>query len=603
MRCEVPARLEGQAGRLPGGYPGRDPRCRETPGRRQGEPGRPGTSRRAHVQRRLPLAAGDVARHPAQEAPARRRGAHHPGRRGHAYRAHGRRRQDIHRHHRHARAQAPRPRPQADDRGSEQPHRAVGRRLPQALPRRKAPRPHRRGGEKPRLGAPVLGAGRRGRLGRGDRRLQPLRKAPDVLRGAEGGAHGAHRRARGVQAAGAFGRRRREGLLGQADRGRARQVQEQAQIARGPKRLQEAGRRDVRGGRLRRDLRRRGPLLQEPRGVRRLGARHADQRRGQVRGPSDEVRVPARQRARQQHRVRHGNARHEHDGRALQHAALPLAEPAGQPGGLELQRVGQDLRRGHRDPGAQARGRRPGHQATLREVPEPPRAHELVPLLQRHHDRRRPRPRSPRAREPRGRRPGHARTARRGRGAGGARREGPRRLRPERGQHAQDHRRRQEGRARPEAALPRGRPRHGAAFGRQGRRVRAQHPRYPRPHRGRARRPARVRRLIHARLRALEHPGRRAPPPHRGRRPRVRDRLRDRRQGQVEAEGGAVREGAQRRHPHPAGLDHDTRHRDERADAPGRDPRPRLPVAAVRPRSRPCERWTTWTRPCCRSPR
>ena len=43
---EVPARLEGQAGRLPGGYPGRDPRCRETPGRRQGEPGRPGTSRR-----------------------------------------------------------------------------------------------------------------------------------------------------------------------------------------------------------------------------------------------------------------------------------------------------------------------------------------------------------------------------------------------------------------------------------------------------------------------------------------------------------------------------------------------------------------------------
>lgn len=119
---------------------------------------------------------------------------------------------------------------------------------------------------------------------------------------------------------------------------------------------------------------------------------------------------------------------------------------------------------------------RPGHQATLREVPEPPRAHELVPLLQRHHDRRRPRPRPPRAREPRGRRPGHARTARRGRGAGGARREGPRRLRPERGQHAQDHRRRQEGRARPEAALPRGRPRHGAAFGRQGRRVRAQHP-------------------------------------------------------------------------------------------------------------------------------
>lgn len=69
--------------------------------------------------------------------------------------------------------------------------------------------------------------------------------------------------------------------------------------------------------------------------------------------------------------------------------------------------------------------------------------------------------------------------------------------------------------------------------------------------------------------------------------PRVRDRLRDRRQGQVEAEGGAVREGAQRRHPHPAGLDHDAGHRDERADAPGRDPRPRLPVAAVRPRTAP----------------
>ena len=76
--------------------------------------------------------------------------------------------------------------------------------------------------------------------------------------------------------------------------------------------------------------------------------------------------------------------------------------------------------------------------------------------------------------------PGDARTARRGRGAGEARREGPCRLRPERGQHAQDHRRRQEGRARPEAALPRGRPRHGAAFRRQGRRMRAEHPRHPR---------------------------------------------------------------------------------------------------------------------------
>lgn len=253
-------RGQRQAPRARGGLPrvgleGRGPRGHA---RRHLQP-KAQPRRRAHVQRRLPLAAGDVARHPAQEAPARRRGAHHPGRRGHAYRAHGRRRQDIHRHHRHARAQAPRPRPQADDRGSEQPHRAVGRRLPQALPRREAPRPHRRGGEKPRLGAPVLGAGRRGRLGRGDRRLQPLRKAPDVLRGAEGGAHGAHRRARGVQAAGAFGRRRREGLLGQADRGRARQVQEQAQIARGPKRLQEARGRDVRGGRLRRDLRRRRP--------------------------------------------------------------------------------------------------------------------------------------------------------------------------------------------------------------------------------------------------------------------------------------------------------------------------------------------------------
>lgn len=85
--------------------------------------------------------------------------------------------------------------------------------------------------------------------------------------------------------------------------------------------------------------------------------------------------------------------------------------------------------------------------------------------------------------------------------------------------------------------------------------------------------------------RALEHPGRRAPPPHRGRRPRVRDRLRDRRQGKVEAEGGAVREGARRRYPHPAGVDHDARHRDERADTPRRYPRPRLPVAAVRPRA------------------
>ncbi|MFR4570152.1 MAG: DEAD/DEAH box helicase family protein [Collinsella stercoris] len=138
------------------------------------------------------------------------------------------------------------------------------------------------------------GAGGIGRLGRRHRRIQPLRKTPDVIRCAEGGAHGAHRRARGIQTHGAGGRRRGEGLLGQADRGRARQVQEQAPVAREAKRIQDARGRDVRGGRLRRDLRRRGPLLQEPRGVRRLGARHADQRRGQVRGPSDEVRVPAR---------------------------------------------------------------------------------------------------------------------------------------------------------------------------------------------------------------------------------------------------------------------------------------------------------------------
>lgn len=181
-----------------------------------------------------------------------------------------------------------------DDRRAEQPHRAVGRRLPQALPRRKAARPHRRRGEKPRLGAPVLGAGGIGRLGRRHRRIQPLRKTPDVIRCAEGGAHGAHRRARGIQTHGAGGRRRGEGLLGQADRGRARQVQEQAPVAREAKRIQDARGRDVRGGRLRRDLRRRGPLLQEPRGVGRIGARHADERRRQVRGPSDEVRVPAR---------------------------------------------------------------------------------------------------------------------------------------------------------------------------------------------------------------------------------------------------------------------------------------------------------------------
>lgn len=225
-------RGQRQAPRARGGLPrvgleGRGPRGHA---RRHLQP-KAQPRRPARVQRRLPVAAGDVARHPAQEAPARRRGAHHPGRRGHADRAHGRRRQDLHRHHRHARAQAPWASPQADDRRAEQPHRAVGRRLPQALPRREAARPHRRRGEKPRLGAPVLGAGRRGRLGRGDRRLQPLRKAPDVLRGAEGGAQGAHRRARGIQAAGAFGRRRREGLLGQADRGRARQAQEQARIA------------------------------------------------------------------------------------------------------------------------------------------------------------------------------------------------------------------------------------------------------------------------------------------------------------------------------------------------------------------------------------
>ena len=130
----------------------------------------------------------DEGRASAQEAPARRGGAHHPGRRGHADRAHGRRRQDIHRHRRHARAQAPGASPQADDRRAEQPHRAVGRRLPQALPRREATRPHRRRGEKPGLGAPVLGPGGIGRLGRRHRRIQPLREAADVLRGAEGGA-------------------------------------------------------------------------------------------------------------------------------------------------------------------------------------------------------------------------------------------------------------------------------------------------------------------------------------------------------------------------------------------------------------------------------
>ena len=288
-------RRQRQAPRARGGLPrvgleGRGPRGHA---RRHLQP-KAQPRRPARVQRRLPLAAGDVARHPAQEAPARRGGAHHPGRRGHADRAHGRRRQDLHRHHRHARAQAPWASPQADDRRTEQPHRAVGRRLPQALPRREAARPHRRRGEKPRLGAPVLGAGGIGRLGRRHRRIQPLRKTPDVIRCAEGGAHGAHRRARGIQTHGAGGRRRGEGLLGQADRGRARQVQEQAPVAREAKRIQDARGRDVRGGRLRRDIRRRGPLLQEPRGVGRIGARHADQRRGQVRGPSDEVRVPAR---------------------------------------------------------------------------------------------------------------------------------------------------------------------------------------------------------------------------------------------------------------------------------------------------------------------
>lgn len=277
--------------------------------------------RPARLQRRLPLAAGHVSRHPAQEAPARRRGAHHPGRRGHADRARGRRRQDLHRHRRHARAQAPGARPQADDRCAEQPHRAVGRRLPQALPRREAARPHGRRGEEHRLRATLLGAGRRGRLGRRHRRLQPLREATDVLCGAEGRTHGAHRRARGIQADGTPGRRRREGLLGQADRGRARQVQEQAPVAREAKRVQDPRRRDFRGDRLRRAVRRRGPLLQEPRGVGRLGAGHADERRRQVRGPSDEVRIPPRQRTRQQHRVRHGHARHEHDGRALQTSA------------------------------------------------------------------------------------------------------------------------------------------------------------------------------------------------------------------------------------------------------------------------------------------
>lgn len=220
-------RRQRQAPRARGGLPrvgleGRGPRGHA---RRHLQP-KAQPRRPARVQRRLSLAAGDVARHPAQEAPARRGGAHHPGRRGHADRAHGRRRQDLHRHRRHARAQAPGASPQADDRRAEQPHRAVGRRLPQALPRREAARPHRRRGEKPGLGAPVLGPGGIGRLGRRHRRIQPLREAADVLRGAEGGAHGAHRRARGIQTHGAGGRRRGEGLLGQADRGRARQVQE-----------------------------------------------------------------------------------------------------------------------------------------------------------------------------------------------------------------------------------------------------------------------------------------------------------------------------------------------------------------------------------------
>ena len=59
--------------------------------------------------------------------------------------------------------------------------------------------------------------------------------------------------------------------------------------------------------------------------------------------------------------------------------------------------------------------------------------------------------------------------------------------------------------------------------------------------------------------------------------------------GQVrKLKGGAeMRRCAAAIYPHPAGLDHDAGHRNEREDAPGRDPRPRLPVATVRPRTAP----------------
>ena len=168
---------------------------------------------------------------------------------------------------------------------------------------------------------------------------------------------------------------------------------------------------------------------------------------------------------------------------------------------------------------------------------EPPRAHELVPLLQRHHDRRRPRPRPPRAREPRGCGPSDARTARRGRGAGGARREGPRRLRPKAWTTC----------SRSPATAGRSRSTRSCSTSRKTptwsrfpaarSTVRAQHPRHPQAHQG----PSAGAQLVFG---TPPRPppgagtsGRRAPPPHRGRRPRVRDRLRDRRQGQVEAEG------------------------------------------------------------------
>ena len=263
---------------------------------------------------------------------------------------------------------------QADVRRAEPPHRAMGLGMDAPLP---GGEPARGDEARLRKAEPqaVLRAHRVGRLGRRDHRAHAVREDTG-LGGSPAGVHrGADSRdsRRDLRPQGAEGR----ALRRKADGGDQEAAGGQARQAGRP--VGQGRRAHLRGAGRRPDLRRRGPLLQEPflphQDAQRR--RHRPERGQEVLRPVHEVPHPRPADRRARHRVRHGHPGVELHGGALHDAALPPVRRAGTAGAVPLRLLGLDVRRDGDGAGAgSGRHRLPPEDAVLALL-QPARAHGL----------------------------------------------------------------------------------------------------------------------------------------------------------------------------------------------------------------------------------